>query len=99
MSDIGGMSESDYSNKYYINNGETQFTVQMEETGMTIGARRHGQWRPVEGVQKYRRTEVQMYRCTEVQMYRYTDRCCYREDGGSWFNKKGPKLVLLRIVF
>jgi hypothetical protein len=99
MSDIGGMSECDYSNKYNIKNGETQFTVQMEETGVISGARRHGQWRPMERVQKYRCTDVQTYRSTEVQtykstdaqMYRCIDKCCCREDGGSWFNKKGTQ--------
>ncbi len=69
MSDIGGV-QRDYSNKYYIESGETQFTGQMEDTGVTIGARIHGQWRHMEGVQKYRRTDVQMYRSTDVQMYR-----------------------------
>jgi hypothetical protein len=69
MSDIGGVSERDYSNKYYIENGETPFTAQMEETGVTIRVRIHGQWRHMEGVQKYRRTEVQTYRCTDVQKY------------------------------
>ncbi len=38
------------------------------------------------------------YRSTEVQMYRRTVKRCYREDGGSWFNKKGPLPVQLRIV-
>ncbi len=59
----------------------------MEKTGVDIGARIHGQWRHMEGVQKYRSTDIQMYRCTNVQC---TEKCCYREDGGSWFNKKGP---------
>jgi hypothetical protein len=68
--DIGDVSERDYSNKYYIKTGETQFTVQMEETGVTIGVRIHGQWRHMEEVQKYRSTDIQKYRSTDVQMYR-----------------------------
>ncbi len=92
------MSERDYSNKYYITSGDTQFTVQMEESGVLSGASRHEQWRIKERVQMYRRTAVQLYSSTDVQKYRCTDKCCYREDGGSWFYKKGPKLELLRIV-
>jgi hypothetical protein len=88
----------DYSNKYYLKSGETQFTVQMEKTGVNIGVVVHGQWRQMEGVQKYSCTEVRMYRCTDVQMYRSTGKCCYREDGGSWFNKKRPRHVQVRIV-
>ncbi len=34
---------------------------------MNIGAIIHGQWRHMEGVQKYSCTEVQLYRCTDVQ--------------------------------
>jgi hypothetical protein len=71
--DIGGMSERDYSNKYYITSGEIQFTVQMEESGMLSGASGHEQWRIMERVQMYRSTEVQKYRSAEVQMYRSTD--------------------------
>ncbi len=40
---------------------------------MTVGARIHEQWRHMEGVQKYRFTEVQTYRSTDVQTYRCTD--------------------------
>ncbi len=65
---------------------------------MNIGVRVHGQWRQMEGVQKYRCTDVQMYRCVDVQMYRCIEKHCYREDGGIWLNKKGPMPVLLRIV-
>ncbi len=90
MPDIGDMSERDYANKYYIKSGETQFSVQMEQAGMLSGTSGHEQWKMMERVQKYRRTEVQLYSCT--------DKCCSREDGGSWFNKKGPKPELLRIV-
>jgi hypothetical protein len=43
-------------------------------------------------------TEVQVYRCTDVQMYRCIEKHYYREDGGSWLNKKGPMPVLLKIV-
>ncbi len=60
--DIGGMSERDYSNKYYITSGEIQFIVQMEKAGRLSGASRHEQWRTME-----RRTEVQMYRSTVAQ--------------------------------
>ncbi len=96
--DIGGMSERDHSNKYYITSGEAQFTVQMEEPGMLSGASGHEQWRIMERVQMYRRTVVQSYRSTDIQKYRCTDKCCDREDGGSWFYKKGPKPELLGIV-
>ncbi len=41
MSDIGGMSERDYSNKYYIKSGETQFTVPVEEAGTLSGVSGH----------------------------------------------------------
>jgi hypothetical protein len=65
--DIGGMSERDYSNKYYITSGEIQFTVQMEKIGMLSepADMNNGEsWR------EYRCTDVQLYRSTEVQMYR-----------------------------
>jgi hypothetical protein len=65
--DIGDASEHDCFHKYYIKSGETLFTTKMEKTGVNIGARVHGQWRHMEGVQKYDCTEVQPYRCTEVQ--------------------------------
>jgi hypothetical protein len=96
--DIGKGPERDCSNEYYIRSGETQFTVQMEKTGVNIGDKVHVQWRHTQGVQKYRCTDVHMYICTDVQMYRSTGKCCYREDGGSWFNKKGPGHVQLRIA-
>jgi hypothetical protein len=67
------MSERAYSNKYYITSGESQFTVQMEESGMLSGASGHDQWRIMARVQLYRSTEVQTYISTEVQTYRSTD--------------------------
>jgi hypothetical protein len=70
--DIGGMSECDYSNKYYITSGETQFTVQREEAGRLSGASGYEQWRIMERVQKYGCTDVQPYRSTVVQPYSCT---------------------------
>ncbi len=61
----------DYSNKYYIKSGDSQFTGEklgnsVEPADMSDGE----SWRCTE-VQKYRRTDVQMYSGTEVQLYRY----------------------------
>jgi hypothetical protein len=58
------MPVGDYSNKYYIKRGETQFPGEkLENSGepadMTDG-------------ESWRCTEVQTYRCTEVQWYRST---------------------------
>ena len=69
--DIGVMSEGDYSNKYYITSGETQFTGEKLENSVETAKMSNGEsWRCTE-VQTYRRTDVQMYSGTEVQLYRY----------------------------
>ena len=67
----------DYSNKYYIKSGDTQFTGEKLEYSVEPADRLGGE--------SWRRTEVQTYRRTVVQKYSSTDTCCYREDGGSWF--------------
>ncbi len=57
-SDIGDVSERDYSNKYYVKTRETQFTGQMEEIGVPLESEYTDNgdiWR------EYRSTEVQMY--------------------------------------
>jgi hypothetical protein len=65
----------------------------MEETGVNIGTRKHGQWRHMEEVQKYRSTDVQKYRCTDVQT-----NVAIEGMVAVGLTKKGPILVLLRIV-
>ncbi len=61
----------DYSNKYYIKSGDTQFTGEKLENSVEPADTMSGDsWRCTE-VQTYRRTEVQMYSGTEVQSYRY----------------------------
>jgi hypothetical protein len=82
----------DYSNKYYLKSGETQFTVQMEKTGVNIGVVVHGQWRQMEGVQKYSCTEVRIYRCTDVQMYRSTGKCCLERMVAVGLTKRDPDM-------
>ena len=75
----------DYSNKYYIKSGDTQFTGEKLENSVELADMMDGEsWRCTE-VQTHRRTDVQKYRSTVVQKYSCTDTCCYREDGGSWF--------------
>jgi hypothetical protein len=64
------MSEGDYSNKYYITSGETQFTGEKLENSVEPADMTNGEsWRCTE-VQPYRRTEVQKYSGTGVQLYR-----------------------------
>jgi hypothetical protein len=55
----------DYSNKYYIKSGDTQFTGEKLENSVE----------PADGLdgESWRRTEVQTYRCTEVRMYSGTE--------------------------
>jgi hypothetical protein len=67
----------DYSNKYYIKSGDTQFT----------GEKLENSEEPVDMLdgESWRCTEGQTYRRTDVQKYSRTDTCCYREEGGSWF--------------
>ena len=61
----------DYSNKYYIKSGDTQFTGEKLENSVEPADRLDGEsWRCTD-VQLYRRTDVQMYSGTEVQSYRY----------------------------
>ena len=61
----------DYSNKYYIKSGDTQFTGEKLENSVEPADTVNGEsWRCTE-VQLYRRTVVQMYSGTEVQSYRY----------------------------
>jgi hypothetical protein len=62
------MSEGDYSNKYYITSGETQFTGGKLENSVEPADMTNGDsWRCTE-VQSYRRTEVQWYRSTVAQI-------------------------------
>ncbi len=61
----------DYSNKYYIKSGDTQFTKEKLENSVEPADILDGEsWRCTE-VQTYRRTNVQMYSSTEVQLYGY----------------------------
>ena len=61
----------DYSNKYYIKSGETQFTGEKLENSVEPADTTDGEsWRCTE-VQTYRRTDVQKYSGTGVQLYRY----------------------------
>jgi hypothetical protein len=69
--DIGVIPVGDYSNKYYIKSGDTQFTGEKLENSVEPADRLDGEsWRCTE-VQLYRRTDLQMYSGTEVQSYRY----------------------------
>ncbi len=65
------MPVGDYSNKYYIKSGDTQFTGEKLENSVESADMLNGEsWRSTE-VQTYRRTEVLKYSGTEVQLYRY----------------------------
>ncbi len=87
--DIGVIPEGDYSNKYYIKSGETQFPGEklensVEPADMTDG--NHGD------VRKYRRTDyrstkVQRYRSTVVQIHVAIERMV-----AVGFRKRGPSL-------
>ncbi len=69
--DIGVIPVGDYSNKYYIKSGDTQFTGEKLENSVEPADLLDGEsWRCTE-VQTYRRTDAQMYSGTEVQLYRY----------------------------
>jgi hypothetical protein len=69
--DIGVMPVGDYSNKYYIKSGETQFPGEKLENSVEPADMTEGEsWRCTE-VQMYRCTEVQKYSGTGVQLYRY----------------------------
>ncbi len=61
----------DYSNKYSIKSGDTQFTGEKLENSVEPADRLDGEsWRCTE-VQMYRRTDIQLYSGAEVQLYRY----------------------------
>ena len=61
----------DYSNKYYIKSGDTQFTGEVLENSVEPADMLDGEsWRCTE-IQTYRCTDVQMYSGTEVQLYSY----------------------------
>jgi hypothetical protein len=81
--DVGVRPEGDYSNKYYIKSGETQFTGEKLENSVEPADMTDGE--------SWRCTEVQTYRSTVVQEYSCTDTCCYREDGGSLVLEKGTQ--------
>jgi hypothetical protein len=69
--DIGVIPVGDYSNKYYIKSGDTQFTGEKLENSVESADTVNGEsWRCTE-VQTYRRTDIQKYSGTEVQWYRY----------------------------
>jgi hypothetical protein len=69
--DIGVIPVGDYSNKYYIKSGDTQFTGEKLENSVESADTVNGEtWRCTK-VQTYRRTEVQKYSGTGVQLYRY----------------------------
>jgi hypothetical protein len=61
--DIGVIPVGDYSNKYYIKSGETQFIGEKLENSVEPADMLDGE--------SWRCTEVQTYRRTEVQLYRY----------------------------
>ncbi len=65
------MSGGDYSNKYYIKSGETQFTGEKLENSVEPADMTNGE--------SWRRTDVQTYRCTDVQKYRGTEVQLYRQ--------------------
>ncbi len=53
----------DYSNKYYIKSGDTQFTGEKLENSVDPADRLDGE--------SWRCTEVQKYGCTVVPLYKY----------------------------
>jgi hypothetical protein len=53
----------DYSNKYYIKSGDTQFTGEKLENSVEPADMMNGE--------SWSSTDVQTYRRTEVQLYRY----------------------------
>ncbi len=69
--DIGVIPVGDYSNKYYIKSGDTQFTGEKLENSVEPANMLDGESWSCTEVQTYRRTDVQMYSGTEVQLYRY----------------------------
>ena len=77
----------DYSNKYYIKSGDTQFTGEKLENSVESADTVNGEpWRCTE-VQTYRRTEVQWYRSTVVQIHVAIERMV-----AVGFRKRDPSL-------
>ncbi len=77
----------DYSNKYYIKSGDTQFTGEKLENSVESADTVNGE--------PWRRTEVQTYRCTEVQWYRSTVvqiHVAIERMVAVGFRKRGPSL-------
>ncbi len=85
--DIGVIPEGDYSNKYYIKSGETQFPGEKLVNSVEPANLIDGEsWRCTE-VQMYRSTEVQWYRSTVVQINVATERMV-----AVGFRKRDPSL-------
>jgi hypothetical protein len=85
--DIGVIPVGDYSNKYYIKSGDTQFTGEKLENSVEPADRLDGEsWRCTE-VQTYRSTEVQMYSSTVVQIHVAIERMV-----AVGFRKRDPSL-------
>ncbi len=61
----------DYSNKYYIKSGDTQFTGEKLENSVEPADTSNGESYRRTDVQTYRRTDVQKYSGTGVQLHRY----------------------------
>ncbi len=59
----------DYSNKYYIKSGDTQFTGEKLENSVEPADRLDGESWGCTEVQTYRRTDVHWYRSTSVQIH------------------------------
>ncbi len=77
----------DYSNKYYIKSGDTQFTGEKLENSVEPADRLDGEsWKCTE-VQTYRSTEVRRYRSTVVQIHVAIERMV-----AVGFRKRDPSL-------
>ncbi len=76
----------DYSNKYYIKSGDTQFTGEKLENSVEPADTVNGEsWRCTEV--QYRRTGVQTYRSTVVQIHVAIERMV-----AVGFRKRDPSL-------
>jgi hypothetical protein len=85
--DIGVIPVGDYSNKYYIKSGDTQFTGEKLENSVEPADRLDGEsWRRTK-VQTYRSTDVQWYRSTVVQIHVAIERMV-----AVGFRKRDPSL-------
>jgi hypothetical protein len=85
--DIGIIPVGDYSNKYYIKSGDTQFTGEKLENSVEPADPLDGEsWRSTD-VQTYRRTDVQWYRSTVVQIHVVIERMV-----AVGFRKRDPSL-------